>query len=270
MKTRMISSLMMLPFFILLYAGGLVLAAACLFLSFIAMREFFHSFRAAGIKPSLPVGAAALAALYCLEFLVPPLYHGQALAFWLTLAALASFLCLFDVEKRRLEDGIATLAGIVYTGFFSFHITLVDRSAYPLMVWLIFLSAFGADILAYFTGRSLGRRKLCPAISPKKTVAGAVGGLIGGTAFCSAFGYFFMPDMLIHCLAIGLAGGAFSQLGDLTASVFKRKLGIKDYGKLIPGHGGVLDRIDSVLFTAPLVYYYIWIVLVMAPQTAGR
>jgi phosphatidate cytidylyltransferase len=251
----------MLPFFVVLYIGGPALAAVCLILGFMAMRELFRAFGSAGIKPSLPIGALALLALYGIEFLVPQAERGYASALWLALAVFASFLYLFDVKGRRLEDGMATITGILYTGFLSFHITLVDRGGHPLMVWLIFLSAFGSDILAYLAGSALGRHKLCPAISPKKTVEGAIGGLVGGVAFCGAFGALFMPGLLAHCLAVGLIGGAVSQLGDLTASIFKRKLGIKDYGNLIPGHGGILDRIDSVLFTAPLVYYYIWIAL---------
>jgi phosphatidate cytidylyltransferase len=115
--------------------------------------------------------------------------------------------------------------------------------------------------MAYFTGLLLGRHKLAPKISPKKTIEGAVGGVAGSVLLCGLFGYFAVPPLLTHCIALGVLGGVVSQLGDLTASIFKRKMGIKDYGNLIPGHGGVLDRFDSVLFTAPAVYYYIVIVL---------
>jgi phosphatidate cytidylyltransferase len=132
---------------------------------------------------------------------------------------------------------------------------------YSILVWLIFLSAFGTDVMAYFIGHAFGKHKLCPSISPKKTIEGAIGGTIGGIIICGVFGYFFANELLVHCLIIGALGGVISQFGDLTASVFKRKMGIKDYGNLIPGHGGILDRVDSVLFTAPMVYYYILIVL---------
>lgn len=80
-------------------------------------------------------------------------------------------------------------------------------------------------------------------------------------ALCSLFGYFVVQELIVDCVIIGFLGSIISQFGDLTASVFKRKMGIKDYGNLIPGHGGILDRIDSVLFTAPLVYYYIMLVI---------
>jgi phosphatidate cytidylyltransferase len=143
-------------------------------------------------------------------------------------------------------------------------VALVDRlPQVGLMVWLIFLTAFGTDIAAFFTGSAFGRHKLCPSISPSKTVEGAVGGVAGSILVCGAFGYLFMPELLIHCLIIGAAGSVVSQFGDLTASIFKRNLGIKDYGTLIPGHGGILDRFDSVLFTAPFVYYYATLVIPM-------
>jgi phosphatidate cytidylyltransferase len=117
--------------------------------------------------------------------------------------------------------------------------------------------------MAFFTGSLIGRHKLCPAISPKKTVEGAVGGFVGSVLLCGAFGYLLMPALLASCLILGAIGGVAAQLGDLTASVFKRGLGIKDYGNLIPGHGGILDRFDSVLFTAPVVYYYAALVIPM-------
>ena len=140
--------------------------------------------------------------------------------------------------------------------------TLTEQSGeYGMLVWLIFLTAFGTDIMAYFTGYFLGKHKLCPKISPKKTIEGSIGGVIGSVVLSALFGYFFFERILIHCIIIGIIGGIVSQFGDLTASVFKRKMGIKDYGNLIPGHGGILDRFDSVLFTAPMVYYYIMLVL---------
>jgi phosphatidate cytidylyltransferase len=124
-------------------------------------------------------------------------------------------------------------------------------------VWLVIFSAFATDIFAYFTGRAFGRRKLAPVLSPKKTVEGGIGGVVGSIAACGLFGYFAMPEFFVHCIAIGVLGGVVSQFGDIAASAIKRKLGIKDYGTLIPGHGGLLDRVDSLLFTAPLVFIYL-------------
>ena len=129
------------------------------------------------------------------------------------------------------------------------------RSAFYflLALWLPWL----ADIGAYFTGSFLGKHKMAPNLSPKKTIEGAVGGLAGSSLFCWLFGFIFMKEMAVVCLVLGFAGGAAGMAGDLTASAFKRKMGIKDYGKLIPGHGGIMDRFDSVIFVAPVVYYTI-------------
>ena len=107
-----------------------------------------------------------------------------------------------------------------------------------------------------------GKHKLCPKLSPKKTIEGAVGGVIFTVLVSGFFGVLFAPDIVIHCIFIGIIGSSLSMCGDLVALALKRKMGIKDYGKLIPGHGGILDRFDSVLFTAPVVYYYTQLVLI--------
>jgi phosphatidate cytidylyltransferase len=177
---------------------------------------------------------------------------------------------MFSMEKRDLLQGMATITGVFYINFLAFHIVLVDDmftkvlpvgkfwfSGLNSYVWIIVLAAFGTDIFAYFTGKLFGKHKLCPSISPKKTVEGSIGGIIGSVILCGLFGWFFIPEGFVNCIIIGFAGSIISQIGDLSASVMKRKIGIKDWGTLIPGHGGVLDRIDSMLFTAPLVFYFL-------------
>ncbi|MDR2132661.1 MAG: phosphatidate cytidylyltransferase [Clostridiales Family XIII bacterium] len=269
MKLRVVSSLIMLPLLAVVFVGGRLLLAVCFIVGVLCVREFFRAFEQAaaraqgkGARPSHAIAHLAAVGLYCINLFAPQsaVFH----SLWLFLAAALSFLYLFNSAGRRIEDGMATLTGIVYVCFFSYHVALVEQlPRYGRMVWLIFLAAFGTDIMAFFTGRALGRHKLCPSISPKKTVEGAVGGFVGGVVFCGAFGYLLMPALFAHCLIIGAIGGVVSQLGDLTASVFKRNLGVKDYGGLIPGHGGILDRFDSVLFTAPSVYYYAVVVIPM-------
>ena len=138
---------------------------------------------------------------------------------------------------------------------------LIDMTPYRLFIWIVVIAAFGSDICAYFTGYFLGKHKMAPNLSPKKTVEGAVGGLLGSSLFAWLFGFIFMREMALVCLVLGLVGGAAGMAGDLTASAFKRKMGIKDYGNLIPGHGGILDRFDSVLFDAPYLYFYIAVIL---------
>ena len=263
MKTRVISGLIMLPLLVILYLGGYVLFAACLLIGVLGVREFYKGFETMGLKPNFILACIAAVALYGLE-LLGERYEWYML--WFFGVVLVSLLYLFNIEARKLEAAMATITGIFYVIFFSFHVTLTEQTGpYGNLVWLIVITAFGTDVMAYFSGYLLGKHKLCPKISPKKTIEGSVGGILGSVILSGLFGYFFMPEILFHCLAIGALGGVVSQFGDLTASIFKRKMGIKDYGNLIPGHGGILDRFDSVLFTGPMVYYYIVLVIGYAP-----
>lgn len=263
MKTRVISGLIMLPLLAILYFGGYVLLVACLLIGIMGVREFYNGFKAMDIKPNFTIACVAAIALYAVNLFG---VKSEWYMLWFFGVVLASLLYLFNIEHRKLEDAMATIAGIFYVVFFSFHVTLVDQTGpYSNMVWLIVITAFGTDIMAYFSGYFLGKHKLCPKISPKKTIEGSVGGILGSVVLSGLFGYFFMPDVIVHCIIIGVLGGIVSQFGDLTASIFKRKMGIKDYGNLIPGHGGILDRFDSVLFTGPLVYYYITLVIGYMP-----
>lgn len=259
MKTRIVSGLIMLPLLLVVYFGGIALTIACMLVGIFGVKEFYAGFRSINIKPSYLVALLAIAALYGMNIL--QLQGESYLLLWIFAVVLLSLLYLFKIDLRGLEDAMATMTGVFYVVLFSYHVVLVEQSAYPILIWLIFLSAFGTDIMAYFSGYAFGKHKLCPKISPKKTIEGSIGGTLGSIILCTAFGAFFAEGMLVHCAMIGFLGGIVSQLGDLTASIFKRKMMIKDYGNLIPGHGGILDRFDSVLFTAPLVYYYIVLVL---------
>jgi len=259
LKTRIIAGILMLPLLLVVYIGGYVLLGTCLIIGILGVREFYNGFRKAGVSPCDYVAYAAAAALYALNISGVDF---KWYMLWFFGVVLACALYMFNVKKRKAEDGAATMLGIFYIIFFSYHVTLIQQIAgFSILLWLVFITAFGTDIAAYFTGSAIGKHKLCPDISPKKTVEGAIGGALGSVILCGVFGYFFAFDLLIHCLILGAVGGVFAQLGDLTASVFKRSMGIKDFGSLIPGHGGVLDRFDSVLFTAPAIYYYIALVL---------
>lgn len=260
MKTRVLSGLCMVPLLIFVYLGSYWLVAMCIFVGLVGIRELFNGFRAMDIKPSEPIAYGAMFVLYGLNCFFP--MNHQYITAWLAFSIMACSIYIFKINEHKIEDAMATMLGIIYVGFFSFHVVLVDQTEeYAKLIWLVLLSAFCTDIFAYFSGYLFGKHKLCPNLSPKKTIEGAVGGTLGSVICCGLFGYLVMPSIWIHCLAIGLIGAVLSQCGDLTASAYKRKMGIKDYGNLIPGHGGILDRFDSVLFTAPVVYYYIALVL---------
>lgn len=263
MKTRIISGLVMIPLLAILYFGGYILFAACLLIGIMGVREFYNGFTQMNVKPSFAIACVSALTLYLINLFCEK-YEWYML--WFFGVVLVSLLYLFKIEKRRLEDAMATITGIFYVVFFSFHVTLVEQTGiYGRLVWLVVITAFGTDVMAYFSGFFFGKHKLCPKISPKKTIEGSIGGILGSVILSGIFGYFFMPDILTHCMIIGVLGGIVSQFGDLTASIFKRKMGIKDYGNLIPGHGGILDRFDSVLFTGPMVYYYIILVIGYMP-----
>lgn len=259
MKTRIISGCVMLPLLVVVWLGGYWLMAAAFLVGIIGLRELYHGFETMGVKPCREIAYVATAALYLINILWK--YNLNLLMLWAVVCTMACLIYGFKVNERKTEDTTSTLFGLMYVVFFSYHIVLIDQSEHRILIWLVFLAAFGTDIMAYFTGMALGKHKLCPNLSPKKSIEGAVGGVLGSVVFCGLFGYFLGGGMLWECVIIGFVGSIAAQLGDLSASAFKRQMGIKDYGNLIPGHGGILDRFDSVLFTAPLIYYTMQLIL---------
>ena len=260
MKTRILSGLLLLPLLLLLLLGGRILLIGCFIIGAVGVKEFYRGFENMGVKPSSFIANISILGLYAINIFTSG--ADQLYMLWFAMVVFLNLLYLFKIDQRQLADAMATMVGIFYIIYFSYHFVLIDQIAqYGILVWLVLITAFGTDTMAYFTGYALGKHKLCPRISPKKTIEGSIGGILGSVIFSGIFGYFIVNDLLIHCIIIGVLGGVVSQLGDLSASIFKRKMGIKDYGNLIPGHGGILDRFDSVLFTAPMVYYYIIFVL---------
>ena len=152
-------------------------------------------------------------------------------------------------------DIIVTFFGIFYVEILLDFIVLIMNN-FPdghKLVWLVFIIAFMTDTFAYFSGYLFGKHKLIPNVSPKKTIEGSIGGILGSTISCLIFGHIFNLNMVLM-LILGSIGSIIAQIGDLFASSIKRYVGIKDYGNLIPGHGGILDRFDSVILVTPFVY----------------
>lgn len=263
MNRRYISSFAMLPLLILVGIGGWALFILTLLVSAAAMYEFYRGFEKGNIKPNMYIGYG----FYLLWMTALGIFRfggvsGRGLAwmcmFWLFLAVVGATVYAIFSKKKDIFEGPLGLLGTFYIGYFASHVVLVEGSGDTgILVWLIPIAAFVTDIFAFFAGNLFGKRFLAPHVSPKKTVEGAVGGIIGSTAVSFIFALIFARDYLLHCLIIGAFGSVFAQLGDLTASAFKRGMGIKDFGSIIPGHGGIMDRFDSLLFAAPFVYYYI-------------
>lgn len=163
---------------------------------------------------------------------------------------------LMFVFNKNID--IKKMSEIIFIGsyvvFFMYHMILMNGSKY---VWLVYIIAFGSDTFAYFTGKMFGRTKLYPQVSPNKTIEGAIGGIIGCTIISILYFNYLSINKYIYIIIFSICASVFSIVGDLSASKIKREFSIKDYGSFLPGHGGILDRFDSVLFVAPVVYYFI-------------
>jgi phosphatidate cytidylyltransferase len=175
------------------------------------------------------------------------------------LAFLCQVLSLFGtgIDKESFEAFNRQLLLLFYLPFLFVHLLFLwDLPGGRALVAMVFLVAWGGDAFAYYTGRARGRRKLAPAISPNKTVEGSLGGVVGGGFFALLLAFTgLVPLPWYQLVFLGMLANVVGQVGDLFESYLKRLGGSKDSGRLIPGHGGMLDRLDSILFAGPLIYY---------------
>lgn len=164
--------------------------------------------------------------------------------------------------RYKAEQVVAAFFSFVYAPVMLSFIYLTRMCPQGIyMVWMILISSWGCDTCAYVVGKLIGKTKIFPVLSPKKSLEGCVGGVVGAALIGGLYGHFFVeqafPDQIIVWIIAFIcgAGAVVSQMGDLAASAIKRNHNIKDYGKLIPGHGGIMDRFDSVIVTAPMIYF---------------
>lgn len=253
----------------LMYAGGWVLLAGLLAMSLIGLYEFYRAVQNGGHHPFRILGAVC-AFIYYAAILINPHYvrEGGFLLLFITLALMAVMIVsVVYYPRRRIEDGALTIGGLIYVPMlFSFLYFLREQPDGIFYVWFVFLASWGSDTCAYLAGRAFGRHKLAPQLSPKKTVEGAVGGVVGAAALSLAYAACIQSFVQISAsglylisVLVGLFGSVLGQMGDLFASSVKRVMQIKDYGRLIPGHGGILDRFDSTLLVGPAVMIVIYI-----------
>lgn len=251
MRTRIVAGLLLVPLFILIILGGTPLYIGEAIIISIALHEFYKAFEQKDINPLYYIGYIFSVYLMIKNCFRLPIYYTYTLLFILLLISIIPILRV----ERNIIDIAVTFFGTFYVAILIDFIVLTmnDFSRGNIYVWLIFIIAFITDIFAYFTGYLFGKHKLIPKVSPKKTIEGSIGGILGSTLICLAFGYFFKIDLKV-IVFLGFFGSIVAQFGDLFASSIKRYVGIKDYGKIIPGHGGILDRFDSVILVAPFVY----------------
>jgi phosphatidate cytidylyltransferase len=270
MRERAISAAVLVPVLLVILAlGGLVLAAGVALLTVLAAIEAFRLLRGAGYATFSALGTV-LALVVVIVAALPDLLGGKALL----LAAVGTILiavAAFTIEEPRegLEAWMATLFGALYVSLLSFIIRLgqtapVVPSDAPLNLlgaergWILLLvfAVWSYDTGAYLVGKNFGRTKFLTHISPSKTIEGLVGGVVAATVVTAVMLWGLGVNPL-HALLLGPITALAAQAGDLAESVLKRAAGAKDSGTLIPGHGGILDRVDSFVFAAPVVTLYV-------------
>ena len=270
MKKRVLFAAVGIPVLLLVLfaAPEWATSAMCALLAAVASYELMHAVGGEQweLLPAMPVLAAAMTGALGTPMLgIAPIWMLAGLF----AVVLYAFIMAIITHGKEKQLGFATLAAGILSatalpaGFASLALL---RCVSPALAIAPLVGAFMSDTGAFFAGRALGRRKLCPYVSPNKTVEGSIGGFIGSVAGMAvwhlAVKYTIHMDIgWVMAAALGLVGSALGQLGDLSFSVIKREYSIKDYGIIFPGHGGVLDRFDSVLFVSPAYYLILTAVL---------
>ncbi len=257
--TRLISGIVLVALSLLfICTGGDLLLAGMLVLSLIGMFELYKIFKIE--KSFLGYLGYIFCIIYYLDLRLKFCADVMVVFLGFLICLLAVF--VFAYPKYHTHQIMAAFFGIFYVGVmlsFLYQTRMLPQGQY--IVWLIFLCTWGCDTSAYCVGMLFGKHKMSPVLSPKKSIEGAVGGVVGACLFtaiyCVAISAVFKIDNLaiLSLVVISGVGALISMIGDLAASAIKRNFEIKDYGKLIPGHGGVLDRFDSMIITAPIIYY---------------
>lgn len=274
MLKRAVTAIILVGYaFAMLYLGTAVhygfLDALIMSFAFVGTYEMYHTFRKSEYKNSWGAPLLLCVAIYPLWYFLG--YKGILIALSLSIClALAVFTFKAEME---LKDLLATIFSLIYPMALVSLAFALSRE-FPCggtfaISFAIFLPVF-SDTFAYLVGSTLGKRKLCPSISPKKTVAGAIGGLLGSVLCAVTFfllfdlyavipvGYVSFSDSVavraVVFVVLGIVGGVLAEIGDIAASRIKRTMNIKDFGNIFPGHGGVLDRLDSIMFTLVMLF----------------
>ncbi len=258
-KTRLLSGIVLVILAVLLIiSGGSVLLFSTLVISCIGMFELYRVFQ---VEKSLlaVIGYLAAVVFYCqLKWNFLP----DILMLFLGFMILLMFIYVFSYPRYKADQVMAVFFGMFYVAVmlsYVYQIRMLEKGLY--LAFLVFLCSWGCDTCAYCVGVLIGKHKMSPQLSPKKSIEGAVGGVLGSALLTSLYCFIFRKPMALSGPEIGILAliaaiaGLISMVGDLTASAIKRNYDIKDYGHLIPGHGGILDRFDSMIITAPIIYF---------------
>ncbi|OQB25323.1 MAG: Phosphatidate cytidylyltransferase [Firmicutes bacterium ADurb.Bin182] len=265
MLTRIIVGLLLIVILAaLLYFGGIFQSVVYSLAAVLSVFEMGYVMRAKGYRPLLPA-----VYLFAASFFAVNEYFGtSAMLFLLSLCVVFTIAVKILNKKSSAEDCFFALFTFIYPMLFYVFLMLVstiqERALRLTATLIMFAGPLMGDTMAYFVGVLFGRHKLCPDISPKKTIEGGIAGVFGG--LLGGLLVFILQDSwngtvsVIHLSLIGLLCGFLGQVGDLFASSIKRWAGVKDFGSIFPGHGGVMDRLDSVLFCAPVIFVYFFVI----------
>ncbi len=268
-KERTISAvILVIAAFASILPGGIILAVV---LYGISMVGFLELTKACGVregqKPNTLeiVGLAAITCYYLVTYFVQDASYAVMVILLAMIAMMSVY--VFGFPKYHADQVMDAYFALIYAPVMLSFVLLtrqLDDGIY--LVWMIFISSWISDTFAYLAGVMLGRHKLAPVLSPKKSVEGSVGGIVGAALFGALFGAYLdstlgQEQYVMILAVVGGVGSVISQVGDLAASAIKRNHEIKDYGNLIPGHGGIMDRFDSVIFTAPITYFLITLLM---------
>lgn len=270
-RTRVISSVVLVILALAtIIAGGYVLAATLLFLALVAYRELMKACKLSGENGKFSalevIGYLGIIGYYLTMVFV----ENNIFLFMTVILTLIAFMFIyvFSFPKYHSEQIMSAFFCMAYAPVMLSCIYLVRSLPYGVYtVWMIFISSWICDTCAYLVGMCIGKHKLAPVLSPKKSIEGAIGGILGSALVGALYGFFVVESVVKEqqitwiFVLISALGAVISQVGDLAASAIKRNQNIKDYGKLIPGHGGVMDRFDSVIFTAPMIYFLVLILI---------
>ena len=258
-KTRLISGIVLVILAIAsILAGGSILLGVTAAISIVGMFELYRVFQ---FEKTILAGVAYLAAI--LYYINLALHFGDdEMILILGMLILLMFVYVFSYPRYRAKQVMASFFGVFYVAVmlsYIYQIRTLNNGMY--LAFLIFICSWGCDTCAYCVGKLIGRHKMSPKLSPKKSVEGGIGGVVGTALLAALYCFVFRNAMGIDAkdiaviAVIAAVAGMISMVGDLTASAIKRNYDIKDYGHLIPGHGGILDRFDSMIITAPIIYY---------------
>ena len=254
-KTRLISGIVLVIIALAtIISGSWILFFTLLAVSLIGMRELYKVMKVSDEHVTVLELVGYLGAVLYYIAMKADFGNYGTMAIIISMI-LILFVYVFGYPKYHAEQVMAAFFGVVYVAVMLSFIYLTRSLPYgKFLVWLIFLCSWGCDTCAYCVGMLIGKHKMEAVLSPKKSIEGAVGGVAGAALLGVIYAAATQGKMAEYAL-ICAVGALISMVGDLAASAIKRNQNIKDYGKLIPGHGGILDRFDSVIITAPVIYY---------------